>query len=276
MRSLIVAAVTLAVTAGSASAQPGDRLLVQRPALSQTHIVFVYGGDLWSGPARRRRRRAADGRARRRNQPGVLARRQPDRLHRRVRRQRGRVRHAAAGGVPKRLTWHPSADNVARLDARRQARALHVRADGLFPLHRAVHRRPGRRPAARLPLPMAAEGSYSPDGSRIAYVPAPARVQHLETLPRRRHDAGLAGDAGRLAGREGAARELQRLQPDVGGRQGLLPLRPRRARRRSTPTTRRRRRSPACSRTTASTSSRHRPARAPSCTSSSARSACST
>jgi hypothetical protein len=29
---------------------PNDYLLLQRPALSQTQIVFVYAGDLWSVP----------------------------------------------------------------------------------------------------------------------------------------------------------------------------------------------------------------------------------
>jgi len=35
----------------AAAAQPGgERLLVQKPALGRTQIVFVYGGDLWSVP----------------------------------------------------------------------------------------------------------------------------------------------------------------------------------------------------------------------------------
>ena len=45
---MIVLAVALAMT--SVAGQPGDQLLMQRPALSRTHIVFVYGGDLWSVP----------------------------------------------------------------------------------------------------------------------------------------------------------------------------------------------------------------------------------
>lgn len=48
--AVLTVVIALALGMGTANAQPGDRLLAQRPALSRTHIVFVYGGDLWSVP----------------------------------------------------------------------------------------------------------------------------------------------------------------------------------------------------------------------------------
>jgi tricorn protease len=76
----------------------------------------------------------------------------------------------AAGGTPQRITHHPDTDTVVgwtpsgeilfrsgRDSYNRYNRLFTVPATGGFP-----------QPA---PLPMAEEGSYSPDGARIAYVP---------------------------------------------------------------------------------------------------------
>jgi tricorn protease len=43
---LIIAFFTLSVVAAAAD----EPLLLQKPTLSKTHIVFVYAGDLWSVP----------------------------------------------------------------------------------------------------------------------------------------------------------------------------------------------------------------------------------
>jgi tricorn protease len=77
----------------------------------------------------------------------------------------------AGGGVPRRLTFHPGVDQVVGWtpDGRRvlfrssrnstsgYTRLFTVAVEGGFP--------------EQLPLPLAYEGSYSPDGSRIAYQP---------------------------------------------------------------------------------------------------------
>jgi tricorn protease len=77
----------------------------------------------------------------------------------------------AAGGVPKRLTWHPAPDAVLGWfpDGKRilfssprdgfagQWELFTIGVDGVFP--------------EKLPLPWGWEASYSPDGSRLAYVP---------------------------------------------------------------------------------------------------------
>jgi tricorn protease len=78
---------------------------------------------------------------------------------------------AAAGGVPRRVTWHPAPDEVAGWTP-----------DGKQILFRSgrdnAHHTPrlftvpvtGGMPSA-VPLPVASEGSYSEDGARLAYVP---------------------------------------------------------------------------------------------------------
>jgi tricorn protease len=170
MKGLIVS-VAMVLGVGTASAQPADRLLLQRPTLSRTQIVFVYGGDLWSVP---REGGAAD---RLTAGPGVETNPvfSPDGTKIAFTGEYdGNVDVfvvPATGGVPKRLTWHPAADT-----------ALGWTPDGtrvLFTSTRTAYSRfaelftiglDGGLPQ-KLPLPMAAEGTFSSDGSRIAYVP---------------------------------------------------------------------------------------------------------
>jgi tricorn protease len=146
-------------------------LLLQRPALSQTHIVFVFGGDLWSVPR-------AGGEAKRltsslgfESNP-VFS---PDGSQIAFTGEYdGNVDvfiMPAGGGVPRRLTWHPSSDSVLGWtpDGRRV----------LFTSGRNAYSRFSELYTAgldggleeKLPLPMGFEASYSPDGSRLAYVP---------------------------------------------------------------------------------------------------------
>ena len=89
-----------------------EPLLLQKPALSNTHIVFVYAGDLWSVPR-------AGGDAIRltsgtgnESEPAFS----PDgTLIAFTGEYDGNVDVfviPATGGVPKRLTWHPAPDRV--------------------------------------------------------------------------------------------------------------------------------------------------------------------
>ncbi len=171
MKSWIVTAAVVLGAVGAA-AQPGsDQLLMQRPTLSQTHIVFVYGGDLWSVPR--------DGGAARRLTAGPGVETSPSFSPDGTRiaftgEYDGNVDvfvMPAAGGEPKRLTWHPAADTVMGWtpDGKRvlfaSGRTAYSRFSELFTVGLD-----GGLPE-KLPLHMAAEGAYSPDGSRIAYVP---------------------------------------------------------------------------------------------------------
>jgi tricorn protease len=145
--------------------------LQQKPALSATHIVFSYAGDLWSVPR-------AGGDARRLT-TGVGVETDP------VFSPDGSLLAftgeydgnsdvyvmPAAGGIPKRLTYHPGSDE-----------AVGWTPDGKRVLFSSGRTRANDGPSLftipveggfpdELPLPIADEGSYSRDGSHLAYVP---------------------------------------------------------------------------------------------------------
>jgi len=170
MKGLIVS-VAMILSVGAAFAQPADHVLLQRPTLSRTQIVFVYGGDLWSVP------REGGAANRLTAGPGVETNPifSPDGAKIAFTGEYdGNVDVfvvPATGGVPTRLTWHPAADTALGWtpDGRRvlfsSTRTAYSRFIELFTVGLD-----GGLPL-KLPLAMAAEGAYSPDGSRIAYVP---------------------------------------------------------------------------------------------------------
>lgn len=155
-------------------AQANDPLLMRKPTVSKTHVVFSYAGDLWS-VAR------AGGEAIRLT-TGVGTESSPlfspdGKLVAFTGEYDGNIDVyviPASGGVPKRITYHPGADEVAGWtpDGRqvlfvsprasysnRFARLFTIALDGALP--------------SEVPLPMGYEGSYSPDGKKLAYVPLP-------------------------------------------------------------------------------------------------------
>jgi tricorn protease len=154
------------------SAAPGDTpLLMQQPTISDSHIVFVFAGDLWrvsrkGGTALR----LTTGKGSELNPifspdgSTIAFTGEYD----------GNVdvyTIPAAGGVPHRLTWHPSADIMLNWtpDGKEilftSGRTAFSRFRELFTISKS-----GGFPK-KLPLPMGFEGSYSPDGNHIAYVP---------------------------------------------------------------------------------------------------------
>jgi tricorn protease len=154
-----------------ASEQESKPLLMQNPSVSKTQIAFEYGGEIWivdrnGGDARR----LVTGTG---LESGPVF--SPD---------GSMVAYtgdydgnedvyvvSSTGGEPRRLTNHPSTDVVVgwtpdgkqivfrstRSSYSRFERLFTVPVEGGFP--------------AELPLPMGVEGSFSADGSRIAYVP---------------------------------------------------------------------------------------------------------
>jgi tricorn protease len=146
-------------------------LLLRHPTLSATHIVFVYGGDLWSVPREggvAHRLTAVNGAASR----PVFS---PD---------GSEIAFTgtfdgnadvyvipASGGTPRRLTYHPSPDLVMgwTRDGNQVLFASNRRSASRFNRLFTVSRQGGF--PSELPLPIAAEGSYSPDGKELAYVP---------------------------------------------------------------------------------------------------------
>jgi tricorn protease len=145
--------------------------LLRHPTVSAKQIVFVYGGDLWAVPKE-------GGVAERLTATGGVASRpvfSPD---------GSEIAFTATydgnadvyvipatGGTPRRLTYHPSPDNVIgwTCDGKyvlfSSNRTSPFQTSKLFTVSRV-----GGFPS-ELPFPIAAEGSYSPDGKEIAYVP---------------------------------------------------------------------------------------------------------
>ncbi|MBI1789186.1 MAG: PD40 domain-containing protein [Acidobacteria bacterium] len=170
MNRFLAPALLLAATLclAESSARP---LLLQKPALSKTHIVFAYAGDLW-----RVSREGGDA-VRLTSGAGIETTPffSPDGSKIAFTGEYdGNVDvyvMPAEGGVPRRLTHHPGPDNAAgwtpdgsrilfrstRDSYSRFARLYTVPVDGGFP--------------TPVDLPMAEMGAFSPDGKRLAYLP---------------------------------------------------------------------------------------------------------
>ena len=165
---MLIAAVLMCAGAGRAAEE--TPLLVQSPTLSKTQIVFVYGGYLWSVPR-------SGGEARQLTTGGHETRPSfsPDgKWLAFTGEYDGNVDvyvMASDGGEPKRLTWHPAADLVEGWtpDSKKilfsSGREAYADFDRLYtvPIEGGV--------PEVLPMWRGEAASYSPDASRIAYVP---------------------------------------------------------------------------------------------------------
>ena len=228
LRTLLLALLLSAVTAAADPSTSDTRLLTQ-PAISATHVAFVYADDLWiaridgtdvrrlttddgveSNPAF-----SPDGKA-------IAFSAQYD----------GNVDVylvPVEGGVPKRLTWHPGADVVQGFTPD-GSRVLFTSGRAAFT---GAHSQLYTVPVAggleeRLPIPNAFQAAYSPDGQAHRVQPAAAGVPAVEAVPRRPRVAHLDLRHRGPRDRQGApaGHALQRRGPDVGGRDAVSPLRP--------------------------------------------------
>ncbi len=166
-----VASVFALLVATVCFADENPPLLLHHPTVSATQIVFVYAGDLWSVP------RAGGVAQRLTAGPGTASRPvfSPDGSEIAFTGDYDGNADVyvipAAGGTPKRLTYHPGADEAMgwTRDGKSvlftSGRNSHSFYSKLFTISRE-----GGFPT-ELPLPIAAEGSYSPDGKELAYVP---------------------------------------------------------------------------------------------------------
>jgi tricorn protease len=170
--SILLGVFTLLIAAPQSMAQSSNQYaLLRKPTISKTQIAFSYGGDLWvvdrnGGDARRLTSDIGieidpifspdgsmiaftgeyDG-----NEDVYVI--------------------PTAGGIPRRLTSHPGSDQVVgwTRDGKRilfrSPRGSYAGFTQLYTVDVS-----GGLPEP-LPLPMAYEGSYSPDSSHLAYVP---------------------------------------------------------------------------------------------------------
>jgi tricorn protease len=177
-----------------AAGQNDPPLLLQRPALSAQHVAFSYAGDLWIVDR-------AGGEARRLTS-GVGLESYPvfspdGQLIAFAGEYEGNLDVyvvPAAGGQPRRLTHHPDPDVPVGWTPDgsavvfRSPRTSHARFLKLFTVPVG-----GGQPT-ELPVPMAQEGSFSPDGKRLAYVPLSNMPQFPGALrPLRNYRGGTAG-----------------------------------------------------------------------------------
>lgn len=170
-RLLLICFCVAGVLVAVAATASDGRALLRRPTVSKTQIAFSYGGDLWivdrkGGEARRLTSDigietnplfSPDG--------SLIA------FTGEYDGNEDVYVMPATGGIPKRLTTHPGSDQVVgwTRDGKRilfrSSRNSWSRFNRLF----AVSVEGGL--PEELPLPMAEEGSYSPDNSHLVYVP---------------------------------------------------------------------------------------------------------
>ncbi|MGA8762216.1 MAG: protease, partial [Candidatus Sulfotelmatobacter sp.] len=175
MRRLLAGLFVLGVVSvfsHSAVAQSDPPLLLRDPTVSKTQIVFNYGGDLWivsreGGDARRLTSAVGDETSPSFSPDGTMVAFTGE-----YDGNRDVFVVPAAGGVPKRLTYHPADEIVLGWtpDGKKilfmswgnsfrhfEFQLYTVPVEGGFP--------------TQLPIPIAAEASFSPDGTHLAYVP---------------------------------------------------------------------------------------------------------
>ena len=169
---LALAAVSAVVALGSAFAQ--NPHLLQRPALTKTQIVFNYAGDLWvvdRNGGRANRLTVGVGLE---TAPVVSPDGQTVAFSGEYDGNTDVFTIPINGGIPHRVTYHPSADVpvgwtpageiIFRSDRQASSRFAQLYT---VPISGGV--------ARLMPLPLAYQGSISPDGRAIAYSPlAPA------------------------------------------------------------------------------------------------------
>ena len=169
--ALILALLLIAGRGARAEQSPGGFSLLRRPTISQTQIAVSYGGDLWivsrtGGEARRLTSDIGIETSPAFSPDGALIAFTGE-----YDGNEDVYVIAAAGGIPTRLTSHPGVDQVVgwTRDGKRvlfrSPRSSYASFNRLFTV--GVE---GGLPQ-ELPLPMAEQGSYSPDGSHLAYVP---------------------------------------------------------------------------------------------------------
>ncbi|MFN7939390.1 MAG: PDZ domain-containing protein [Bryobacteraceae bacterium] len=161
-------AVCIGIAATVYGAEP---LLLQKPTLSKTSIVFSYAGDLWKvsrdgGNAERLTSGAGTETEARFSPDGTKVAFTGE--------YDGNVDVFvvdSGGGIPKRLTWHPSDERVLGWTPDGKG-ILFTSNRSAFSRYSEMYRLPAEGGAEeKLPFPTGYEAAMSPDGESIAYEP---------------------------------------------------------------------------------------------------------
>ncbi len=183
------------------------------PGLSADHVAFVYGSDVWTAASTGRRR--PDHVGPRREERPRSARTTLLAFSAELDGNVDVYVVPTAGGVPKRLTWHPNNDVVRA--SRPTGRSSSPRRAGSTPLHATVHSAGEGGLETKLPIPNANERL----SRRTGRPSSTTRLSHLQW----KHYRGgpsrclLFDNATTPWSRSRSRDALQRRRPDVGRRE---------------------------------------------------------
>jgi tricorn protease len=182
MRRLLVAALVACVAPFApridARVDPIDTKLLTQPAISATHVAFIYAGDLFVcdlNGANVRRLTTDDGVE---SNPVFAPDGKTIAFSAQYDGNTDVYTVPLAGGAPTRLTWHPGADAVQSFTPGGTAvlfTSQRATFTGRYAQLFTVPVTGGVEEA--LPIPNAARATYSPDGQRLAYNPLSGRYQ---------------------------------------------------------------------------------------------------
>ena len=175
----VILVLGLSSAALAASAPGGPSKMLTDPALSADRIAFVYGNDIWTC------RLDGSGVSRITSGPGVKTRPafNPDgsllAFSAELDGNLDVFVVPAAGGVPKRLTWHPGRDVVQGFTPDGRSVLFTSPRAAFNNRHTQLYTVPvGGGLETPLPIPYANRAAYSADGKTIAYNPnAPRHLQ---------------------------------------------------------------------------------------------------
>lgn len=163
----------------SRAAEQGETKLLTQPAISASHIAFIYAGDLFVSDlngANVQRLTSDDGVE---SNPAFTPNGQTIAFSAQYDGNVDVYSVPVTGGAPTRLTFHPGADIVQAVTPDGKAvlfTSQRATFTGRYAQLFTIPIEGGMEEA--LPIPNAARATYSPDGSRIAYNPiAPRNLQ---------------------------------------------------------------------------------------------------
>ena len=177
-------------------AQSSDHHIFQRPALSKDLICFGYADDLWTVPRSGGKATMLTTGVGIETAPVFSPDGQTIAFTADYDGNTDVFTIPASGGIPYRVTYHPAPDyavgwsNDGTQILFRSTRDSHSRYTQLYTI-------PAKGGIAKaLPLPMAFQGTYSPDGNQIAYSPDPPgfNFNYTSYVAWGNYHGGLAGD----------------------------------------------------------------------------------